>query len=150
FGFKVAWPVATAAATVIGALTGAALKRACIGRRYDYEIGEPDPELRPATDFWPLHAGLVLAAGAATGGAVATLTPGCSTQAECVLGGIGCALVFVPVCLAVVAAARRAQRARLGSLVAGSDRRAVWAILAMLLAVMTLEPVFLPSWTRRR
>jgi hypothetical protein len=50
----------------------------------------------------------------------------------------------VPVCLSVLAAGRRAQRARLGSIVADSDRRAVWAILATLLAVMTLEAV--PNW----
>jgi hypothetical protein len=143
-GFGANRLLATSAAAVIAALTGAALKRACIGRRYDYEMGEPDPDIRPATDLWLLHAGLVLAAGAATGGAVAAFTPGCCTQAECVLGGIACALLFVPVCLAVIAAARRGQRARLGSIVATSDRRAVWAILAMLLAVMTLEG--LPDW----
>jgi hypothetical protein len=144
FGFRASPTLCTAAATGLAALTGAVLKRACVGRRYEYEMGEPDPERRPATDVWPLHAGLVLAAGAATGRLLAAFTPGCCTEVECVLGGIACALAFVPVCLAVIAVARRAQRARLGSIVAASDRRAVWAILAMLLAFMTLEGA--PDW----
>jgi hypothetical protein len=62
----------------------------------------------------------------------------------CAAVGALLALVFVPVCLFVLAAARRAQRARLGSLVASSDRRAVWGILAITLAAATLEA--LPEW----
>ena len=50
---------------------------------------------------------------------------------ECAFGGALCAVVFLPVCLVVIGAARRAQRARLGSIVAGSDRRTVWGILAI-------------------
>jgi hypothetical protein len=53
------------------------------------------------------------------------------------LSGALAGVAFVPVCALVVAAARRAQRARLGSLVAGSDRRAVWGILASALGAMT-------------
>jgi hypothetical protein len=148
FGFQASPPFCAALATAMATLTGAALTRACIGRRYKYEMGEPNPDLRPATDVWPLQAGLVLVAGAATGWLLAALTPGCCTEVECVLGGIACALAFVPVCLAVIGAARRAQRARLGSIVAASDRRAVWAILAMLLAVMTLEGALdWPAWS---
>src|SRR5699024_1249025 len=49
-----------------------------------------------------------------------------------------CALGFVPVCAVVLGAAERAVRARLGSIVAGDDRRAVWGILANALAAATL------------
>jgi hypothetical protein len=144
FGFRAKPEIATAWATVLAALTGFALTRACVGRRYDYEMGEPDPEVRPATDTWPLQITIVIAAGATTGGLLASMTPGCTTTEECIIGGALCALAFFPVCLAVIGAARRAQRARLGSIVAASDRRAVWGILAMLLAVMSLE--MLPNW----
>jgi hypothetical protein len=147
FGFHVKPGIATAWATVLGALTGFALTRACVGRRYDYEMGEPDPEMRPPTDVWPLQVAIVVVAGATTGGLLASMTPGCTTTEECIIGGALCALAFVPVCLAVIRAARRAQRARHGSIVAASDRRAVWGILAMLLAVMTLE--VLPNWPAR-
>jgi hypothetical protein len=53
--------------------------------------------------------------------------------------GFASAVVFVPVVLAVVRAARASQRARLGTLVAAVDRRAIWSILAAALALTTLE-----------
>ncbi|MEZ4306688.1 MAG: hypothetical protein R3F14_01380 [Polyangiaceae bacterium] len=56
-------------------------------------------------------------------------------------------LPLLPVCAAVLAAARRAQRARLGSIVAGSDRRAR-GILATTLVIATLEG--LPDWPAPR
>ena len=52
--------------------------------------------------------------------------------------GALCALGFVPVCALVLSFARRADRARRGSIVAASDRRAVWGILATALAMTTL------------
>ena len=58
--------------------------------------------------------------------------PGC-------INGFASAVVFVPVVLAVVRAARASQRARLGTLVAAVDRRAIWSILAAALALTTLE-----------
>jgi hypothetical protein len=88
-----------------------------------------------------LHAVLVVVAGAATGGIVGCKGWGVGV---CAAGGALCAMAFVPVCMAVVATARRAQRGRLGSLVADTDRRAVWGILALALAVTTLEA--LPDW----
>jgi hypothetical protein len=131
-------------ATVVAALTGAILTRLCVGRRYQYELDPPDPELRPATDNGLLHTAIVLGAGAATGGLLSLTDPRCCTRLDCMLGGAAFTIVFVPVCLAVVAAARRAQRARLGSLVASCDRRAVWGILAITLGVTTVEA--LPEW----
>jgi hypothetical protein len=141
---QVSRPLTAACAAVVAAATGALLKRLCVGRRYQYELGDPDPELRPATDAWALHVAVVLAAGAVSGALVAGLTPHCTTDAQCALAGALSAVVFVPVCLAVVAAARRAQRARLGSVVADSDRRAVWGIMAITLGVTTVEG--LPEW----
>jgi hypothetical protein len=142
-GYVVSRPVAALCATAIAALTGALLKPLCVGKRLWYEMGERDPESRPWTDAWPLQTGIVVAAGALTGALVGVLchepSPG-----QFAVGGALCAVAFLPVCLAVVAVGRRAQRARLGSVVAGSDRRAVWGILAVLLAVMTLEA--LPDW----
>lgn len=60
------------------------------------------------------------------------------------LDGALSGLAFLPLCLAVVAAARRAERARHGSIVAAADRREVWAILAAGVAVATLIAV--PAW----
>ena len=132
------------AATVVAALTGAILRRLCVGRQYKYDLDPPDPELRPATDHWLLHIVIVIGAGATTGGLLWLTDPDCRRWPGCMAGGAVLSLVFVPVCLAVVAAARRAQRARLGSLVASCDRRAVWGILAITLGVTTVEA--LPEW----
>lgn len=139
-------PFTTIVAAVLAALAGASLKRLCVGRQYSYEIRDSDPDRRPSTDVWLLHAGIVLAAGAATGALLGLCFAydAIGGALACGLSGAACALVFVPICLAVVAAARRAQRARLGSLVAGSDRRAIPGILAITLAVGTLEA--LPEW----
>jgi hypothetical protein len=84
----------------------------------------------------------VLAAGAAAGlsvGAIAAAPGregyGAFTGA---LQGMLCSTAFLPVCALVVSTAQRAARARLGSLVAASDRRSIVAILASALAVTTL------------
>jgi hypothetical protein len=144
-GCAVSRPRTAVLAALLAALTGAVLKRLCVGRRYSYQLDDPDPARRPWTDRAALQAAVVLAAGALTGVLVALPSDRLSSYVpESAGGGAACALVFLPVCLAVVAAARRAQRARLGSLVAGSDRRAVWGILTLSLAVTTLEA--LPDW----
>jgi hypothetical protein len=82
---------------------------------------------------------LVALAGVVTGTAVGGLEAGTGWGAlsGAVNGGLS-AIAFVPVCALVVAATRRADRARQGSIVASADRRAVWSILAMALAVTTL------------
>jgi hypothetical protein len=143
-GFDVSQPAAVACAAMMGALTGAVLRRLCVGVRYRYEEGDPDPERRPVTDRWPLHAVLVIAAGAIAGVLIRELSHGYGPRAEWAAGGAACAAAFVPVCLQVLAAGRRAQRARMGSLVAARDQRAVWGILALLLVAATVEA--LPEW----
>jgi hypothetical protein len=64
-------------------------------------------------------------AGAASGGLVGLFTWGSDGFARFTLGGAAVALAFVPSCLVVFDAARRAGRARHGSLVAATDRRTV-------------------------
>jgi hypothetical protein len=127
-----------------GAAAGLVVRRMCVGRRYAYQIEAPDPEARPRTDAVLAHVGVVLGAGAAAGAVVAGLHKPYGGPAWGLLSGSLAALAFVPVFLAVLSAARRAQRARLGSMVAGSDRRAVWAILATTLALATAGA--LPEW----
>ena len=132
--------VAAGTAAILGGAAGFLVTRWCAGRRYGYEIEAPDPTTRPPTDRWPRHAAVLLAAGAATGALVGEV----SFFAEPGLGallGLACTLPFLPVFAAVLRSARRAQRARLGSLVAASDRRAVWGILATLLAASTVGAV---------
>jgi hypothetical protein len=87
----------------------------------------------------------VILGGAASGGFTGGIT---ENNVDGVLSGILngglCSIAFLPICAAVLAAARRAERARLGSIVAGADLREVWAILAAALAVATPWPS--PPW----
>lgn len=141
---------ATLVSAASGAISGALLTRFC--RRspvYLYSLeanpsDEADAEGRPPTDSFLYHVLVLLTAGAVTGGIVAFLCNLGQHVGVGVLAGLGCAVAFVPVCLAVINAARRSKRARLGSLVSDSDRRAVWGILATTLAVTTVEAV--PCW----
>jgi hypothetical protein len=64
-------------------------------------------------------------AGAVSGGVVGLLTWGGDGFARFAMGGTAVGLVFVPSCLVVFDAARRAGRGRHGSLVAATDRRTV-------------------------
>lgn len=137
------WTAALVALVLAGA-AGALLTRWCAGQRYAYQLDAPDPDARPDTDRWPRHVTAVLLAGTGTGLAVSLLYETWRGPVIGALCGLVCALVFLPVCVAVVVAARRAQRARLGSIVSASDRRAVWGILAAALSVTTLEA--LPDW----
>jgi hypothetical protein len=83
-----------------------------------------DPALaREALVLWV--AVVAGAAGAVSGGVVGFLTWGAGGVEHFALGGALVALAFVPSCVVVFDAARRASRARLGSLVAASDARTV-------------------------
>lgn len=144
FGFDESRPAVVPCAAALAALTGASLTRLCVGRQYRYELGDPDPGVRARTDTWLIQVPVVVVTGAAAGGLVGALWTRSGGAGPCAASGALCALLFAPVCLAVLAAARRAQRARLGSSVAGADRRAVWGILAITLGVMTLAA--LPDW----
>lgn len=133
--------VAALLAMGAGTVTGALLTRLCVGKRYVYELDTPNPDLRPHSDAWPLHIGAVLAAGSLTGALYLLILQYSWDPALGAFGGTLCGAAFLPVCMTVLGFARRAQRARLGSLVAGSDRRAVWSILAITLALATLEVI---------
>jgi hypothetical protein len=140
--------VTTAVAAVLGAVTGALIRHWCAPKRYHWEVDdEREPDARLPSDSWLRHAPVLLFAGAVTGAVFAFESRLCEVEAG-FLGGYLCTVPFLPVCAAVLAAARRAQRARLGSLVAASDRRAVWGILATALLLATLEA--LPDWPAPR
>lgn len=131
-------------AAIFSALAGALITRLCTQGGLHYDLDKAEWEARPPADRWIVHALVMLATGTVTGSLVAALGDVYNGASFGALAGLGCAAAFVPVCLLVVATARRAQRARLGSLVSASDRRAVWGILATTLSVATLEA--LPSW----
>lgn len=136
-----------AIAAAFGAAVGFLIRRFCVRKRYSWEDLAPDPMERPASDSWLRHGALIFAAGAAVGGIFAEQSRYCDVPVG-MLCGVLFTAPFVPVCAFLLAAARRAQRARLGSLVAGSDRRAIWGILAITLTVCTLEG--LPDWAAPR
>ncbi|CAN5925623.1 hypothetical protein BH11MYX4_BH11MYX4_51760 [soil metagenome] len=99
----------------IGALVGETLRR---WRRLH------SPTLaREAVILWV--AIITALAGAASGGLVGLFTWGSDGFARFAAGGAVVCLVFVPSCLVVFDAARRAGRGRHGSLVAATDRRTV-------------------------
>lgn len=133
-----------ALAAGFAAATGALIRRWCVGRRYGWEVDAPDHEARPPSDSWPRHVLAILFAGTATGVALAAIGGAFELIPDAAVVAMTCTLPFLPVCAAVLAAGRRAQRARLGSLVAASDRRAVWGILATALLIASLEA--LPDW----
>lgn len=135
--------VTAAVAAGLGGAVGLIMRRWCAPKRYSWEVGTPDPLLRPASDSWVRHTPLILSAGAIAGGVFAELSRICDVGIGA-LAGMLFALPVLPVCGAVLSAARRAQRARMGSLVAGSDRRAVWGILCI--ALLICSPAALPDW----
>lgn len=134
-------------AALLGALVGGLLTSWCGGEPHRHDLAPHDPTARPPTDRWPRHVAAVLGAGVLTGAMVGSFAGGLGPWPGAYFGFL-CALPFLPVTALVLAAARRARRARLGSLVAGCDRRAVWGILATLLAVATLEAA--PDWVAPR
>jgi TPR repeat protein len=133
-------PVATLCAAAVAAAVGAYVTERC--RR------EGDAwTITGAT--WARVVCAVLVGGAAAGACVGGVIVGPeitirrSISSGLMIGAL-CAVAFLPVCAVVVAAARRAARARMGSLVARADRRAVWSILAAAASVATLAA--LPDW----
>ena len=100
---------------IVGALVGEALRR---WRRLH------SPQLaREAVILWvAILTGL---GGAASGGLVGFVTWGSDGFARFAMGGAAVGLAFVPSCLVVFDAAKRAGRGRHGSLVAATDRRTV-------------------------
>jgi hypothetical protein len=100
---------------VVGAAAGETLRR---WRRLHSPI-----LAREAVLLWV--ATLTALAGAASGGAIGLVTWGIDGFARFAAGGAMVGLVFVPSCLVVFDAAKRAGRGRHGSLVAETDRRTV-------------------------
>lgn len=140
-------PVAVVAGAIIATIVGTIIRKLCVGRRYAYRLDEPDAMSRATSDRDGVHTIVVLAGGSIIG-AIVGLAANCSYGvAQGTLGGLLCSIVFLPVVIAVLRFARASQRARLGTLVARADRRAVWSVLAATLALTTLEAV--PDWLGR-
>ena len=122
--------VAAPLAALAGALVGAYLRHRCTAR--------PTMWANVASARVALLVALV-PAGALTGALVPVIAFGSRGDPLAAAGlGVLCALAFYPVGALVLRAATRAERARLGSWIAASDRRAVWAILGTTLAVASL------------
>lgn len=136
-------PMVAAIAGVLGAIVGALLRWWCAGRRYGYQLVPPCPDTRLPSDANWRHAAAMISAGTLTGTLVGA-NFGSDQGLRGAFAGTVCALVFLPIGFAVLSASRRAQRARLGSIMASSDRRAVWGILAASLGVATFEAA--PDW----
>jgi hypothetical protein len=132
--------VAAVIAGLIGAVIGTLLGRLHVPRNAFAEEGPP----------WIPVALYLIPGGAITGGAVGWIASGGHGNglSSGLLNGLICAPGFVPVGTLVLSAARRARRARLGSIVAGSDARSIWSILAIALSVTTLAA--LPDWAAWR
>jgi hypothetical protein len=114
-------------AAVICGLMGAALTR--WARR-------PGELSLPAALWWRLGPATI-ASGILTGAMTAVFTVGARGLPEGVGLGLVAGLGFLPVCRLVLGAARSAGRARLGSIVAASDRRAVWVFTLAALGAST-------------
>jgi hypothetical protein len=140
-------PAAVITATVVCALVGLIARKMCTGRKYAYEM-DVDASARAPSDLDGVHALLILTAGTIVGAIVGATCGWSDATATGALNGFLCSIVFLPVAFVVLRSARAAQRARLGTLVARADHRAVWSVLATALALTTLEA--LPDWLARR
>lgn len=86
----------------------------------------------------------LLGGGMVTGVLVGASVP---KQADGIMLGAACGILAVPLCAIVLAAALRAERARLGSLVADTDRREVWAALLVAASLATAANLLDgPAW----
>lgn len=125
----------------VGALAGETL---CRWRR----LHAPDL----ARDSLIVSMGVVTgAAGAISGSLVGLVTWGFDGVARFMLGGAVVGLAFLPSCLVVFDAAKRAARGRLGSLVAETDRRTVSStvLAGIAFASMTQVPALLNANTSK-
>jgi len=118
-------------AACAGAVLGILCRRWC--RRSLSFAGPPIP--------WHLVFILVELIGAGTGAFVSANAHRHRAWLEGTAIGLGCAVPVFPVVAVVIAAAQRAARARLGSIVAAADRRTVWAMLFAGLAPLTVPAV---------
>ena len=129
-------PAATGLALFLGAFAGFLLQRQC------RDI--------VATGGGPRHMrmlAIVVSVGAISGAGASFFIPYDDGWFNSALLGAAASLVFAPIAAYVVSAARRAARARLGSIVAAADHRAVWVALAVSIGVATLGA--LPEWEVR-
>lgn len=121
-----------------GALAGVTLRRWRSLHRPDLAEGR----FAVAREALIARVGVVsAAAGAASGAAVGLFTWGADGVARFAVGGALVGLLFLPSCLVVFDAARRAGRGRHGSLVAAADRRTVVSTVLAGIAFAGATPV---------
>jgi hypothetical protein len=126
-------PVAALVSAAVGALVGAYLSRAC-APHVDGAVPPYPPRLVPA----------LLLGGAVAGASVGMIAVRAPVPLGSAVAGMLCALAALPICATVVHSAQRSARGRMGSLVARSDARAVWSILAV--GIGTAAAVALLDW----
>ncbi|HZO12946.1 MAG TPA: hypothetical protein VFB62_06800 [Polyangiaceae bacterium] len=135
------WVGVSSELNVTLAMTFGALGGALLG----FKLRSPAFSRRRAAGLYAMRwvAGLGIMMGALLG-ALSVGDYGLMTGA---MVGSLCGLASAPLCSAVLYAARAAERARLGSIVAFSDRRAVWGMLAAAAALVSLAALpDLPAW----
>lgn len=117
-------------AAAVPAVAAAAIGE-CLGRWSARHMDRHPPRVT-----WAVVAISMLMGGALAGATIGRLDNGVDEHGAGAVTGALSALVLVPVAVAVIAVAKRAERARLGSLVAGVDRRATWSIPAAMVAIL--------------
>lgn len=126
-------PFAATAGACLGAGLGWALTR--VLRRYDAEEIPVRVQATLASAALVAFAFAGALVGALTASSLDRVPFGIGTGALC---GLCAGTAVTPFGVLVVRAARRAARARMGSLVAASDARAVWCALASAVALLSL------------
>lgn len=122
-------PWAALCAAAVGAL---------IGHRLQRRTGADEPYL-PAVNVGLRVAAHVVLGGVLCGGLLGVLIYETEQGLYSgLLAGLLGGAAFVPVAVVVVSAARRAERARLGSLVARADHRELWSVMLAALAASTV------------
>jgi hypothetical protein len=133
--------IAAAGGGLTAALIGAYLTRWLHAQVSQYDSAH--------SDWYAMGRWLRLGPPLVVGGALTGALVGAFAQApwDGIRLGLVCALCAVPLCAVVLRASLRAGRARLGSLVADTDRREVWAVLVLVASCETLaELPGGPAW----
>lgn len=125
---------AALAVAFLGYATGAALQR------------DADPSAARSLSSARIRFALTVIIGSASAGALVPPAAGYAAMHLSALAGLAASAVLLPLCALLLEAARRAARARPGSLVARAERRGFWLIAGAALAATSLGA--LRDWAR--